>query len=116
MALNVINLSIDVCDTAMTAVKTIGIQTGLSINKIESIGEFLLEECFNIHKAIPEQNNPEEESELTELEQDYDFTPLFAFAPLSSPVQYLLSGNVPFRSEFVSAHVPEIHAPPPQVV
>lgn len=115
LALHVINLSVDVRDTVLLTGRTVAYHEDLSINKIESIGELLLEECFGLENAFPEHDDPDDESELTELEQDYDFNQLFAFSPLSPAVQYLLTATVPFRTEFVPAHVLEIVAPPPQV-
>ncbi|WP_460971800.1 hypothetical protein [Spirosoma migulaei] len=116
MALHVINLSVDVRDTVLLTGCAVAYHEDLSINKIESIGELLLEECFGLENAFPEHDDPDDESELTELEQDYDFNPLFVFAPILAPVQYLFTASVPFRSEFVPAHVQEIVAPPPQVL
>lgn len=114
LALHLVNLSIDVQDRTMPIGKTIANREDLSINKIESISEFLLEECFGVHDAVPEHDDPEKESELTELEQDYEFTQLFVFAPLRNPVRYLLMDHLTFRPAFISVHVLEILAPPPQ--
>jgi len=114
MALTVINISIDVRDMSSLTGRTVAYHEDISINKIESIGELLLEEWFGIRDAVPEHDDPDEESELTEQEPDYDFAQLFVFAPLVPPVQYLMSGNVPFRPESIPAHVLEIIAPPPQ--
>lgn len=113
MALHLVNLRIDGQDKAFTTGR-IASHKDLSVNKIESISEFLLEECLGIRDAVPEQDDPEEDSELTELEQDYEFTQFFVFTPLRSPATYQLTKRVPFRPAFISAHVPEIIAPPPQ--
>jgi len=116
MALNVINLSIGVHDPALLTSRAVAYHEDLSVNKIESIGEFLLEECLGFYDAVPEHDDPDDESELTELEQDYDFNPLFVFAPILASVQYLFTGSVPFRPDSIPAHVLEIVAPPPQIV
>ncbi|MBN8825606.1 MULTISPECIES: hypothetical protein [unclassified Spirosoma] len=115
IALTVLNVSIDVQSTLLRSEQTTVDHKELSVNQIESIGEFILEECLGMQDAIPEHDGPDE-SELTEPEQDYDFAPFFVFAPKRLPVQYLLSGNIAFRPEFVSTCVLEIQAPPPQPV
>ncbi|GAB4036578.1 hypothetical protein [Spirosoma gilvum] len=116
IALNVLNLSIDVQDTIVQSGQTTVDHKDMSVNQIESIGEFILEECLGLQDAIPEHDDPDDDSELTEPESDYDFTPFFVFAPKLLPVQCLMSGNIPFQSEFVSTCVLEIQAPPPQPV
>lgn len=116
LALHVLNVSIDVRDTPSFVGKVVVCHEDLPINKIESIGEFLLEECLGFYDAVPEHDDPDEESELTELEQDYEFNPLFVFAPLRPPVQYLLTGSVPFRPESIPSLIQEIVAPPPQIL
>ncbi|MBD2754435.1 hypothetical protein [Spirosoma validum] len=114
MALHLVNLSVDVQDMMPLTGRMTVSDEKLSVNKIESISEFLLEECFGIQDAVPEHDDPDDESELTEQEQDYDFNQLFVFAPLRAVVQFLLTGNVSFWPEPVSVHVQEIIAPPPQ--
>ena len=114
MALTIINVSIDVRDMSPLTGRTGATHKDLTVNKIESIGELLLEECFGLLDAVPEHDDPDDASELTEQEQDYDFAQLFIFAPLVPPVQYLITGSVPFRPDSVPAHVLEIIAPPPQ--
>ncbi|MVM34505.1 hypothetical protein GO755_31035 [Spirosoma sp. HMF4905] len=116
MALNVINLSIGVRDTALLTSRTVAYHEDLSVNKIESIGEFLLEECFGFYDAVPEHDDPDDESEVTELEQDYDFHPLFVFAPILAPVRYLITESRPFTPASIPAHIQEIVAPPPQIL
>ena len=115
IALAMLNLSIDVRDTIVRSGQTTVGHTDGSVNQIESIGEFILEECLGLQDAIPEHGGPVN-TELTEPEQDYDFTPFFVFAPKRLPVQRLLTGNIPFQPEFVSSCVLEIPAPPPQAV
>ncbi|WP_080056616.1 hypothetical protein [Spirosoma aerolatum] len=116
IALTVLNVSIDVQDTLLRSRQFTVDHKDMSVNQIESIGEFILEECLGSQDAIPEHDDPDDDSELTEFEPDYDFAPFFVFAPKQLPVQYLLSGNIAFRPEFVSTCVLEIHAPPPQPV
>jgi hypothetical protein len=114
MAFSAINLSVPVRDTSCLTCRTI---TGhdLSVNKINSLSEFILEEWLGLGDAVPEHNDPDEESELTELQQDYDFFQLFVFAPLLPTVQYLTTGNMHFWPEHIPAYVPEINAPPPRL-
>lgn len=114
MALHVINVSIDSRSLASLSERTTACHEDLSINKIESIGELLLEESFGIKDAVPENEDPDDESELTELAQDYDFFHPYVFTPLRAPVQDLITSNRPFRFEPILVHVPEIPAPPPQ--
>ncbi|GAB4055479.1 hypothetical protein [Spirosoma litoris] len=116
MALNVINLSIGVRNTEKLTSRAVAYHEDLSVNKIESIGEFLLEECFGFYDAVPEHDDSDDESELTVLELDYDFIPLFVFTPIIAPVQYLLTEDVPFRLTSIPTHIQEIVAPPPQLV
>ncbi|MBD2704204.1 hypothetical protein IC229_26410 [Spirosoma sp. BT702] len=88
----------------------------LSINKIESISELILEDWLGFSDAIPEQDSPDEDSELTELEADYDCFHLFLFDLLLSTVQFLTTSNILFRPESFLVYVPEINAPPPQPI
>ena len=114
MALHVINVSIAIRDmTPLTGRATL-YHEDLSVNKIESISELLLEDYFGIHDAVPEHDDSSDESELTE--QDYEFTQLFVFAPLLPFVHYLISSSVPFLPEPISIHVTEIIGPPPQTI
>ncbi|UFH52439.1 hypothetical protein [Spirosoma sp. KNUC1025] len=114
MALTVINISIDSRDTTSRTGRTTMYHEDLSINKIESISELILEEVFGIQNAVPEQDDSNDESELTE--QDYEFNQLFAFAPLRPLVHYLNARPVPFWPERISIHVSEIVGPPPQPI
>lgn len=64
--------------------------------------------------AIPEHDDPDDETEAAEQEQDYAFTQLFRFTPLLPSIHYLTSGILLFRPEYVPIAVSEIIAPPPQ--
>ncbi|WP_420150154.1 hypothetical protein [Spirosoma sp.] len=82
------------------------------VQKVEGC-DFLLKDYIGMEDNQPD--SPFDAPELTELEQDYDFTNLFSFAPLRLSILYLITGNVPFRPEHNLAHFPEISAPPPQL-
>lgn len=115
MAFHVINISLDTPDRLSLVGRSTAYHKDLSVNKIESIGEFILESCLGITDAIPEHDDPDDDSEFAELEQDYVFTHLFVFTPLLLSIHYLTTDNLPFPTVFLSAPVSEIIAPPPQI-
>ncbi len=114
MALHVINISIDTTDRAFLSGRATAYHEDLSSNEIESISEFVLETCLGFVDAIPEQDDPDDESEATEQEPDYAFTQLFRFTPLMPSVHYLPTVSLLFLPAHVSTPVAEIIAPPPQ--
>lgn len=115
MALNAINLLVPVRDTACLTCSAVAGHDDLAVNKINSLTELVLEEWLGLGDAIPEHDDPDEESEITELQQDYDFIQLFVFAPLLPTVQYLTTGNMHFWPAHIPAYVLEINAPPPRL-
>lgn len=116
MALNVIKLSSNVQNTVLLTNHTITVHEDWSGNSLASIGAFLVENGLGFSDAVPNQDGPDEESELTELEDDYDFNPLFVFDPIRAPIHYLVTGSLPFRPEFNPAYIREVFAPPPQIL
>lgn len=115
MAVHVINISLDTPDMSSLSGRATGYHKDLSINKIESIGEFILEACLGIPDAIPEQDDPDDDSEFAGLEYDYAFTHLFVFTPLLPSIHYLTTDTLPFPTVSLPAPVAEILAPPPQI-
>ncbi|AKD55536.1 hypothetical protein [Spirosoma radiotolerans] len=115
MAFHVINISLDTPDRLASTGRATAYHKDLSVNKIESIGEFILETCLEITNAIPEHDDPDDDSEFAELEKDYVFVHLFIFTPLMPSIHYLTTDSLPFPTVFLPAPVSEIIAPPPQV-
>ncbi|MFD2934291.1 hypothetical protein [Spirosoma flavum] len=116
MALHVINIGIDTPDIESLSSRTTAYHKDLSINKIESISEFVLETCLGFVDAVPEHDDPDEDSEFAEREHDYTFTQLFVFTPMLPPVRYLMTGNLPFRPACNATPTSEIIAPPPKYI
>jgi hypothetical protein len=114
MALHVINVSIDAPDPYAAPRFPGERRENLSINEIESFSELLLEECFVLENAIPEHEESDDDSEVTNVEQDYFFHQLFVFRTLPEHYWYLNRQSVPFKPAHVPTHVPEISSPPPQ--
>ncbi|MCK8492743.1 MULTISPECIES: hypothetical protein [Spirosoma] len=114
MALHVINVSIDAPDPYAHPRYPGERREDLSINEIESFGELLLEECFGFENAIPEHEESDDDSEVTNVEHDYFFHQLFVFTTLPARYWYLIRQSVPFKPAHVPSHVPEITSPPPQ--
>lgn len=115
MAIHVINISLDTPDMSLLSGRATAYHKDLSVNKIESIGEFILESCLGISDAIPEQDDPDDDSEFAELEYDYAFTHLFVFTPLVPSIHFLTTNVLPFPTAFLPTPVSEIVGPPPQI-
>jgi hypothetical protein len=92
MMLHILNLSVDAADILPDAVPE-----DLSLNEIESIVEFVLEDVFHIQNALPECDEQDEAAELVKTSVVYISSPypvsiarlfhggtLFTFAPCSS--------------------------------
>lgn len=114
MALHVLNVSIDSPDRNSSVTLISNQSEDLSINDIESLGELLLEECLGI--TVPEHDDPDEDSAITKLGQDYFFTATFVFAPLLPLICFLLPEFTLFNTVRIPAHVLDILSPPPQLV
>lgn len=115
MAIHVINISIDTPDGASLAGRGTAYHKDLSVNDIDSIGEFILESCLGITDAVPEHDDSDDESEFAGLEQDYLFSHPFVLMPPIPSIHYLSMVLLPFRSGFSPTPVTEIIAPPPQL-
>lgn len=114
MAVHVINISLDTPDRSFVAGRATAYHKDVSINKIESIGEFILEACLGMTDAVPEHDDPDDDSEFAELEHDYAFTHWFVFTPLAPSILFLTTNDLPFSTVFLPTTVSEIVAPPPQ--
>jgi len=61
MALHILNLSVDTSSTSLGLVSS-----DAALNEIHSLIEFVLEDMFHIHDAVPENSNHHESAELME--------------------------------------------------
>lgn len=116
MALHVINMSVDAPDGYAVAGR--GEQReDLSVNDIESLSELMLEECFGIVNAVPERDEPDENSSLSELEEEYIVTQSLVLAPFSASAHVLIvTDPLSVQPAHVPTPVVEIVAPPPRWV
>ncbi|GAB3256464.1 hypothetical protein GCM10027347_18290 [Larkinella harenae] len=117
MAINVINFSIDAPDQlTQPLVKNVGAED-LSVNKMESIGEVLLEKVLKIPDAVPEQDDPDHPFAVKIVKSICDWaTPASAAALQKITISFPL---VPEKKQFFYAayytsHFPEIDSPPPR--
>ncbi len=70
MALHILNFSVDTGSTSL------GFSTGGAVsNEIHSVIEFVLEDIFLIHDAVPEYPNHHETAELMESSDDFIAVP-----------------------------------------
>lgn len=117
MALHVFNMSVDAPDGYAGRAGRGEQREDLSVNDIESLSELVIEECFGFVNAVPEHDEPDENSSLTELEEEYIFTQSFVFAPFSAPTHLLVVTELlSFQPTHVPTPVVEIVAPPPRYV
>ncbi len=116
MAFHVINMSVDAPDGYSPLTTQGEGREDLSINDIESISELVLEEGFGLTNAVPEHDEPDDNSSITELEQDYIFTTPFVFSPFPRSIYHFSTSGSPFRLTSIPAPVVDVIAPPPQVV
>lgn len=117
MALHVINISVDAPDGYAGCAVQSQQREDLSVNDIESLSELVLEECFGFVNAVPEHDEPDENSSLTEfeVEEEYIITQSFVFAPFSVPAYSLVvTEPLSFQPTHVPTPVVEIVAPPPR--
>jgi hypothetical protein len=66
MALHILNLSVDTSNTSLRLVSG-----DAALNEIHSLIEFVLEDVFCLHNAVPESSNHHETPELTEASDDF---------------------------------------------
>lgn len=113
MALHVINLSVDAPDNRLSAFQ-IEHHEDLSVNDIESLSELLLEEVLGLTNAVPEHDEQDGDSSLTEPEQDYIFAQSFFFTPFLATPCYPVAALIPYPFTSVSTPVADVIAPPPR--
>lgn len=114
MGLHIINLSIDAPDQ-YAPIQLISNQSeNLAINDIESLTELFLEQGLGIDDAVPEHDEPDEESNLLKLKQDYVFTNSFVFAPLLPLVHFLLPKFLLAKFVRIPVLIADVISPPPQ--
>lgn len=117
MAINVLNFSIDAPDHLTLSASQNGDAEDLSVNKMESIGEVLLEEVLAIPNAVPERDDPDHPIAVKLVKTVHDWTAPSVLIPLpkvSVRFLLLLPGKHFFAASFYSSHSPEIDSPPPQ--
>jgi hypothetical protein len=107
----VLNVSVDPIDGDFILDGVVQITEDLSINEMESIAEWVLEEGLNIENAIPEQDETDNEDTFQKA-LDFVFQNLYEF---NFTFQSSESLTTTFRYQVgESSHYPEIHSPPPQ--
>ncbi|WP_146624529.1 hypothetical protein [Larkinella arboricola] len=117
MSLHVLNLSIDSPDQYGSTLQRLNRVEDLSVNDIESYTEFFLEVCFGIDNAIPEHDEPDDDSDLLKLKQDYFFfSNAFMFSPALPLVHRELARFSHGQTARAPMHVLDIPSPPPQFV
>lgn len=114
IAVHLINMSVDAPDGYAIRVLLGEQHENLSVNDIESLSELVLEECFGLVNAVPEHEEPDQNSSLTELEEEYIFAQWFVFAPFPPSILRLTANTTPFEPHNVPTPVAEIVAPPPR--
>ncbi|MBC8109790.1 MAG: hypothetical protein H7Y04_01880 [Verrucomicrobia bacterium] len=111
LAMLVLNVSVDPIDGDFILDGVVQITEDLSINEMESIAEWVLEEGLNIENAIPEQDETDNEDTFQKA-LDFVFQNLYEF---NFTFQSAESLSAAFRYQVgESSHYPEIHSPPPQ--
>ncbi|GAB3334600.1 hypothetical protein GCM10027299_42940 [Larkinella ripae] len=117
MAVNVLNFSIDSPDQfTQPLVQNVGAED-LSVNKMESIGEVLLEKVLEIPNAVPEQDDPDHPIAVKIVKSVYDWATPSVTVPLQkiAVIFPVLSEKKPTcYATFYSSHSPEIDSPPPR--
>lgn len=117
MAINVLNFSIDAPDQlSQPLYQNVGAED-LSINKMESIGEVLLEKVLQIPDAVPEQDDPDHPFAVKLVKTVFDWATPVVSVPLQKiPVSFQLAAQKcpAFYATLYSSLSPEIDSPPPK--
>lgn len=113
MAIHLLNISVSTPDHYYPPTHLGGQREDLSVNKIESFGELVLEHWLGYTDAVPENDESDDESDLSPVEQDYFFEQPFVFALVPSS-WHLTAHPVLFKPSRVLSHFLEITLPPPQ--
>ncbi len=115
MAFYVINISIDAPDGYVKPNSNGEYREDLSVNEIESFGELVLEECFNLHDAVPEHDEPdEEEDQLTTIFMDWSIPGPTVLSRFAQVVGFLPPTPMLYTGLIYRSTLAEISTPPPQ--
>ena len=114
MAFYVINVSIDAPDGYVTPNGHGEYREDLSINEIESLGELVLEEFFDLHDIVPEHDESnEEEDQLNKIFMDWSIPSPVVIYLLNPGVGFLPPTRMPFKGLIYRSNPTKINTPPP---
>jgi hypothetical protein len=115
MAFYVINVSIDAPDGYVTRDSQGSYREDLTINEIESIGELILEDFFDLKNAIPEHDeSDEEEDQISKIFFDWSIpAPYVRFAFLTT-TGFDIETVTPVDESIYHSRSDDISTPPPQ--
>ena len=114
-AIHVLNFSVDPPDRHVHITPSGVEREDLSINEMESIGEWILEHIFSIN--VEERDEPDDDEGTTKSLTKFSIPQRLVFV-LLPPVaaSFLATVAIPFVSRLYLSQVQEINAPPPQFV
>ena len=116
MAFYVINISIDAPDGYVKPNSNGEYREDLSVDEIESFGELVLEECFNLHNAVPEHDeSDEEEDQLTKIFMDWSIPGPTVLCLSAQVVSFLPPTRIPYTGLIYRSNGSEINIPPPKI-
>lgn len=113
MAIHVLNFSVDPPDQHVIVTASGVVREDLSVNEMESIGEWILEFVYGID--VVENDEPDEDEAITKLfiKISLPQNQRFQLLPVSSVMLAVLSAIL-FVSRSYLSHPQEIQSPPPQ--
>jgi hypothetical protein len=116
MALHVLNLSVDPPDQHVRVTALGVVQEDLSVNEMESVGEWVLEHVFGI--IVEEHDEPDEEGKIIKAFIKHLFCQRLAYilAPQPSATDLGKSVIIPFVSRPYRSQTADVFSPPPQRV
>ncbi|QJW89925.1 hypothetical protein HNV11_11320 [Spirosoma taeanense] len=115
MGLHVLNFSVDPPDHHVQVTTTGAMREDLSINEMESVGEWVLEHLFDL--MVPEHDEPDDHGKLTKSLVHWliPSTSIYTLLPPScagvSPKVLIAFLPFPYAS-----HTADVLSPPPQLV
>lgn len=118
MAFYVINVSIDAPDGYVTPNTKGEYHEDLSVNEIESIGELILEHWFDLHDAVPEHDEPEEDegtNQLTKLFFDWSVPAPSVCYQFFRTEGYVSVTYLPYVTSCYFFSPAKVNTPPPQL-
>lgn len=116
MAFYAINVSIDATDGYVTPDSHGEYHEDLSINEIESIGELILEEVFDMANAIPEHDeSDEEEDQITKIFFDWSIPGPIVSYRFYQAVGYTPPVHALFDLNRYFSRPAEVTTPPPKI-